>query len=227
MKAKFGAIVVAGSGKIGGHVASRNRFGSYFRTKVTPVNPQTESQSIVRNRFSAISGAWRSLESSARTSWNSVVSDFSKSDVFGDLRNPSGFNLYQRLNNNLITVSLPPIDIPPAVAVVDETAIISLTATAAIQLFSLLLSGDVPSTSRMKVFATPNLSPGVSFVDSEYRLISVQPEDSVTPQDLTSLYTNKFGPLVAGQKVFVRVVFIDIVTGLSTVLQSTSTIVAA
>ena len=37
MKTKFGAIIVAGSGKINGFVASKNRAGAYLRTKVTPV----------------------------------------------------------------------------------------------------------------------------------------------------------------------------------------------
>jgi len=36
MKTLFGAIVVDGRGKLGGHVASKNRHGSYFRTKVSP-----------------------------------------------------------------------------------------------------------------------------------------------------------------------------------------------
>jgi len=47
MKMKFGAIVVDGRGKIGGHVASKNRGGAYLRTKVTPSNPQTGYQAAV------------------------------------------------------------------------------------------------------------------------------------------------------------------------------------
>jgi len=40
MKTLFGAIVVDGRGKLGGHVASKNRHGSYFRTKVSQANQQ-------------------------------------------------------------------------------------------------------------------------------------------------------------------------------------------
>jgi hypothetical protein len=47
MKMKFGAIVTEGRGKIGGHVASKNKSGAYLRTKVTPVNRQSVAQSNV------------------------------------------------------------------------------------------------------------------------------------------------------------------------------------
>jgi len=86
MKIKFGALVVDGRGKIGGHVASKNRGGAYLRTKVTPVNPQTSFQNAVRNRLTAFAQAWRGLAASQRAAWNSSVSDFSKTDIFGDIK---------------------------------------------------------------------------------------------------------------------------------------------
>ena len=61
MKIKWGAMVVDGSGKLGGHVASKNRGGSYFRTKVTPTNPNSTSQAAVRSRLTALSQAFRAL----------------------------------------------------------------------------------------------------------------------------------------------------------------------
>ena len=85
MKAKFGSIVVAGSGKIGGHVASRNRGGAYFRTKVTPVNPNTPAQAAVKSRLTTQAQAWRSLTAAQRAQWNAAVADFARTDIFGDL----------------------------------------------------------------------------------------------------------------------------------------------
>ena len=40
-KIKFGMMMTDASGKLGGQVFSKNRGGSYVRTKVTPTNPQT------------------------------------------------------------------------------------------------------------------------------------------------------------------------------------------
>ena len=98
MKVKFGAIVVDGRGKIGGHVASKNRGGAYFRTKVTPTNPNSTAQAGVRNRMTSLAQGWRGLSASARLSWNNAVGDFAKTDIFGDIKQPSGINLFPTLN---------------------------------------------------------------------------------------------------------------------------------
>lgn len=93
MKTKFGAIIVDGRGKIGGHVASKNRGGAYLRTKVTPANAQTSAQNQVRNLFTSLTQGWRGLTQAQRDAWNAAVLDYSRTDIFGDIRNPSGINL--------------------------------------------------------------------------------------------------------------------------------------
>lgn len=214
MKAKYGAIVVAGSGKINGFVASRNRAGAYFRTKVTPVNPQTTAQLAVRNRLGSLSQDWRGLTDAQRAAWNGVVSSFAKTDIFGDLKNPTGFNLYQRLNNNLITVGETAIDVPPVVSAVDEVGLTSITATAGASTIAVVLTAAVPATSAVKVFATAPQSPGVTFVKSEYRLITVLAPSATTPVALGTAYVAKFGSWATGQKLFFKFVFVDIATGI-------------
>jgi hypothetical protein len=228
MKAKFGAIVVDGRGKLGGHVASKNRAGNYFRTKVTPVNPQTSSQSTVRNRLAGISAAWRALSAALRAAWNAAVGDFAKTDIFGDIKNPSGFNLYQRLNNNLITCGEAGISSPPLVTAVDAFASISLTAEdgTVAQSLSLVIDPAVEADHLVKVFATPPLSAGKSFVKSEYRLIEILPNSQTTPVNLLASYQAKFGSTgSAGQKIFVKVVQVEETSGLEGTPLSTSAIV--
>lgn len=225
MKVKFGAIVVAGRNKIGGHVASANRGGAYFRTKVTPINPRTSFQNTVRARLTSLSQAWRGLTDVQREGWNAAVSQFSRTDIFGDIRNPSGVNLYQRLNNNLLAVGEAAIDDVPAVAEVEVVDLIGITAVRLPQALSIDLSAAVPATSKVKVFATPSLSPGINFVSSEYRQIGFLDVDSPTPVDLLALYTARFGDLVQNQKVFVAIEFVNIDTGQTSTRQSISTIV--
>jgi hypothetical protein len=227
MKAKFGAIVVAGSGKIGGHVASRNRAGAYIRTKVTPVNPSTSAQLTVRQRLTNFSQAWRGLTEAQRAAWNAAVGAYARTDVFGDLKNPTGFNLYQRLNNNLNAVGQAALTLPP---IVDEVLTVNFTAlagAAGASTLALTLSGAVPAGTSMKVFATPGVSPGISFVKSEYRLIAVEAPAAASPVAEGADWETKFGDLVAGQKVFVKVVFVNNTTGQESNAQQLSTIVAA
>jgi hypothetical protein len=227
MKAKFGMVVVAGSGKIGGHVASHNRAGAYFRTKVTPVNPQSTAQLAVRNRLGTRSQAWRGLTDAQRSAWNAAVSAFAKTDIFGDLKNPTGFNLYQKLNNNLVTVGAAAITVPPIPAAVSTVTITSITPAAGTGLVPMVLSGAVPASTAMKVFATAPQSPGVSFVKSEYRLITTLAAATATPVALGTAYTTKFGSFTAGQKIFFKLVFTSTVTGQESLPVQVVTIAAA
>jgi hypothetical protein len=227
MKAKFGSIVVAGSGKIGGHVASRNRAGAYFRTKVTPVNAQTTAQLAVRNRLGTRSQAWRGLTEAQRAAWNGAVSLYARTDIFGDLKNPTGFNLYQRLNNNLVTVGAAAIVSPPQPAAVLTVGVTSIIPAAGTGLIPMVLTANVPAGTAVKVFATAPQSPGVSFVKSEYRLITTLPAATVTPVALGASYILKFGNWLVGQKLFFKIVFVNTLTGQESLPIQVATISAA
>ncbi len=230
MKAKFGAIVVAGSGKIGGHVASRNRAGAYLRTKVTPVNPSTTAQATARNRLAGISQGWRGLTAAQRSSWNQSVGDFSKTDVFGDLKNPSGFNLYQRLNNNLLNIGQSAITSPPLPVAVDYFTSLSLAAEdgTVAESFAITFAPAIAADHSVKVFATAPLSAGVNFVKSEYRQIGVATNSDTSPLDYLTEYQAKFGSTgTAGQKIFVKLVQVENASGIEGTPLEASAIVTA
>ena len=228
MKMKFGALVVDGRGKIGGHVASKNRAGAYLRTKVTPVNAQTGAQNTIRNRFTTLSQAWRGLTQAQRDAWIAAVGDYARTDIFGDLHNPTGFNLYQRLNNNLVTVGEAAIAVPPLPAAVGEVVASSIATAVGADTMSLAMTANVPAGTAVKVFATAPVSAGRAFVKSQYRLIAILPAAEATPYDLKAEYIAKFGGIgVAGQKIFVKLVAINTTTGQSGTPSSVSGIVAA
>jgi len=112
-KIKFGMMMTDARGKLGGQVFSKNKGGAYIRTKVTPVNPATVAQQLVRAIFAFFSQNWRALTEAQRTAWNAAVSNFTSTDIFADVRTPSGFNLYKKLNQNLLLISAAPIATPP------------------------------------------------------------------------------------------------------------------
>src|SRR4030042_5102037 len=169
MKAKFGAIVVDGRGKLGGHVASKNRAGSYFRTKVTPTNPNTAAQVLARSRLATLSVAWAVLTDAYRAAWNNATELWKSTNIFGDLKNPSGFNLYQRLNNNLAQVGVAAMNTPPQPAAIaagptfsfipDNTGTMVLTfaPTPVPAGFAVLIDGTAPSRPGTK-HATPSFA---------------------------------------------------------------------
>jgi len=230
MKTKFGAIIVDGRGKLGGHVASKNRSGSYLRTKVTPINPQTSAQSTIRNRLGGISSGWRALTPAQLLAWNGAASDFAKTNVFGDSIKPSGFNLYQTLNNNLIMCGEAAIPSPPVPVSVDSFTSIVLTVEDATdeELFSLAITPAVEDDHLVKVYATAPMSAGKSFVKSEFRLIGIMPNSQTSPWDGTTAYQAVFGSTgEVGQKIFCKVIQVEGSTGIAGIPLSCSSVVVA
>lgn len=227
MKMQFGAIVVAGSGKIGGHVASRNKAGAYLRTKVTPVNPQTGYQLEVRERLAGLSQAWRDLTESQRQAWNAAVMDFSRTNVFGELKNPSGFNLYQRINNNLLTIGAASRTTPPQLQSPEANGTMDLAADVSANSVTLTFDTALDLTTRAKIFATAQLSPGKSFVKNEYRLIQILTDADASPLNIFAAYTAKFGALSVGKKIYVKMVRVQDTSGIEGLPIEASTIVVA
>jgi hypothetical protein len=221
MKVKFGSIVTEGRGKINGHVASKNRGGAYFRTKVTPVNPKTVAQVLVRSRFGNFATAWRNLTQAQRDAWNAAVSNYARTDIFSDLRNPTGAQLYQRLNNNLVASGGTQISSPAANKGVSTVTIGALTYTSGTPALSIAFSAVVPALTRVKVYASPPLSAGVNFVKSQLRLITTFAPAATSPQNILSAYTTKFGAVGAvGTKIFIFFEFVDQTSGLNSARQS-------
>lgn len=216
MKIKWGSLVVDGRNKIGGHVASANRAGAYLRTKVSPKQPASIYSATVRARFSSIATSWKSIAASARTLWNNAVSDYKSSDIFGDIKSPSGFNLYQKLNNNLVNCSIAMITTPPLPINVTQVKTLSLTAVHA-GAITLTYTDAIPAAEAMIIRATPALSPGKSFVKSEFRQIQVALTADTSPLIITTAYGTKYGAVgAAGEKIFVEVERVSTVTGQAT-----------
>lgn len=214
MKVKFGAIVVDGRGKIGGHVASKNRSGSYFRTKVTPVNPQTSFQNAVRSRLANFSAEWRTLTQAQRDAWNAAVVNFSQTNIFGDGVNPTGKNLYTALNGNLSNIGEANILVPPTPVAVVESSISAISFEDATVAADVTLTLDaVDPGQHYLVFASAPTSPGVGFFKNRLRQIAVHDGQTGTSVDVTAAYVAKFGNPIAGQKAGFKIVPIDNTTG--------------
>lgn len=204
--------MVDGRGKINGSVASKNRAGAYVRTKVTPVNPDTPSQRGIRTLLASLSSAWRGLTQSQRDAWNAAVDDYQSTDIFGDLRKPTGKNLFTALNINLTNAGQSVITAPVSPAGVTGIAIDGLTINITTPAYELAHSlGDASIT--VLLFATAPLSAGVSFVKSEFRLIQTFAGNASSPVDFETAYVAKFGTPPAGSKVFVRCLPVNNTTG--------------
>lgn len=213
-KVKFSALVSEMRNKLNGSVFARNRGGAYLRTKVTPVNPQSLAQVAARSLLTTFAQSWRTLTEEQREQWNSVVDQWARTDVFGDVVNPSGSTLYTRLNINISNAGGSTIVSPPSPVGADALTLLTVTADVSDSQVDIAFApGAVPADHTMYVEATPMLSPGISNANSKFRKIATVAAAGATPFDAYTAYVAKYGNLVAGQKLFVRAKFINKLTG--------------
>lgn len=215
MKIKWGALVTEGRGKLGGHVASKNKSGAILRTKVTPVNPQTSAQASARSRLGGNSQAWSVLTEEQRSSWNALASETSKTNIFGDQYFPSGKNLFTSVNNNLVMIGRPQIAEAPVFA--ELPFIIGMTAgvvsSAGEINLTINVSGSVVGNA-LVIEATAPSSAGKYNFDGAFRKIFVAITGAVpTPQALQTAYVEKFGFPVEGKKIAFRAYYVSVSGG--------------
>lgn len=206
-KIKFGAMMVDARGKLGGHVFAKNRGGNYIRTKVTPVNPSSSAQTAIRALFAAITAGWSTLTTAQRAAWNGAVGDWATTDIFGDLKNPSGKTLYQRLNQNAQNVGYSALTSPPAKATLPEDVVTAVDI--AVGAGTLTLTGASASASATILLSgTPSLSQGTTFVKDRLRNIGSQVASTYAAATAYTDYVAKFGAPTAGDNVHIAIQYV-------------------
>lgn len=204
-KIKFGMMMTDARGKLGGQVFSKNRGGAYVRTKVTPSNPRTLTQMESRSALGVTSSAWNGLTDSQRASWNSAVDEFKRTDIFGDLKTPSGKNLFVRLNKNLLGVGALIIDNAPVkveIPAMNATAVTFDPGVGTVNFANFL---SVPAGMHLQVSATPILSAGISYVKNKLRVIDIQNAGAITPATIGAAYLARFGTPDLGANVYFQI----------------------
>jgi hypothetical protein len=207
MKIKWGALVVDGRGKIGGQIASKNGAGAYMKNKVTPSNPQTARQTAVRALFGAISAGWSALTTAQIAGWNGAVADWTNTNIFGDLKKPSGKALFQRLNNQAQSAGLSAVLTAPGKLDMPNSPVTAVPIGVAAT--TLDLSGaDTSASTQVVVWATPPVSAGTKNVKTKLRQIYAVAGDSYVAADAFTAYEAKYGTIEVGQNIFVGVKYV-------------------
>lgn len=211
-------------GKLGGQVFSKNRSGAIVRTKVSPVNPQSVSQSRVRNIFGSLSSAWRNLAEVDRLAWIAQATTTVKTNIFGDNYNTTGKNLFVSLNSNLGTCGLPAILTPAEpqpTGYVDQLEGVYDIAGEEFSITRVL--NDVPAGSYLVFEATAPSSAGIYNFKGKYKVfLVVLASATVTPELYYNAYNEKFGNPAEGQKIGFRVKIVTPAGNASTYASATT-----
>ncbi len=228
-KVKFGAIAVDARNKVGGIVYSKNQYGAYVRTKVTPANPQSTYQVSVRNNFKDLSVSWGAvLTASQRAAWIAFAADHKVTDVFGSQLTLSGLATYQRLNRVLYQLGVTTIADPPADLAVTALLTAPVTAVAGVAAFDAAFTATPLGADEMiYLWATPPLPAGVNYLSNRLRMTAFSAAAQASPFDFLAEYVARFGTLIVNQRIGVIVGTVDSTKGaVSQGIQSIVTVAA-
>lgn len=197
-------IDIPTSGSIGNQTNSRNRSGQYKRQRAIPVQPRTVAQVAARSRLTSQSAAWRGLTDAERASWNAFAQSFTITNSLGQTINLTGAQCFIKVNTVNLLLGTATVSDPPALPTFVAVLVTGLTATAGTPLLEAAGTSPASGTSYM-FFASPQVSAGVTF-NGNYRYLANFTAATSGNFVLTTAYTTKFGALIAGKRIFVKVV---------------------
>ena len=231
MLVQYGGGILDARGSIGGQTASRNRFGNYFRARITPVNPQSPRQNAIRAIIQLLAQAWsNTLTQAQRDQWEVYAGNIVRQNALGAQIFLTGFNHYIRSNAPILQaldtrvddgpfiLSLPPGD-PQMVGTVDEAGQQISVA------FDDTLDWVDQDDGHMFIYMSEPKRAGTNFIGGPFRFAGAIDGDSTTPPTSPTVLTVPF-PVAETQVVVVRARISEDDGRLSDLFRSQSTVTA-
>jgi len=117
-------------GKVGGIVFSRNTWGAYIRNCVSPVQPRTARQNLIRQKMTLLAQRWRDvLTSTQRDAWSAYAIATNKGPRLGAKAPLNGLIAYIRYNVVTTSNGLAPLDTAPTMPGEAPMPLCSITGT--------------------------------------------------------------------------------------------------
>ena len=174
-------------GSIGGTVFSRNRFGNYIRARITPVNPQSSRQSVVRSAVQFLAQRWsNTLTQLQRDGWEVYADNIVRVNKLGAQIKLTGFNHYIRSNVGRSQAFATIIDVPPVILTLapGDPAFV-VTGSEATQLISVVFDDTLDwanqDNGHMLVFMSQPKTTGTNFIGGPWRFAGSIDGNSTTP----------------------------------------------
>ena len=111
---KTTALASEVKGKYQGTVFSSNRGGAYIRNNKTGQKNTNPNSSKRKSNLSFLAQQWKGLSAEAQNAWNEAITSYPTQNIFGDARNPTGYELFMRLNATQLNFGYPTITLPLA-----------------------------------------------------------------------------------------------------------------
>ncbi len=192
------------SGKRGINVSMQGQFGQVSRALAIPANPRSPAQMTIRSILTRVSGAWRGLQETQRAAWMTAAKEVKSDTRLGQNGALSGFQLFAKINWNLLRFGQAQVDAPPARPQFPGLAPTGLVITNTGGTVALKLTCPTDPGTNTIVRASEPVSQGRETC-RDCRIVGLCPAPAQGAADITALYTARYGVPPVGKKVFVQV----------------------
>jgi len=188
----YAPLVTAIKGSIGGVTFQNNTAGHIIRTRTRPHRPLTKIQRQGQPVLLQWLPQWRALDLPTQTLWNDFALAHPHTDMWGRLRQLTGFNFFARLNSQLARIYVAPLTSPPAYALPDPCTSVIITLTAA-HLNVDYTPDPAPAGLSIVFYLTRPLWRSGTPFRQYFRLIFVCPSSAPGSWNLEQAWSAKFG----------------------------------
>jgi hypothetical protein len=197
-------IDIPQTGKLGLVVSYKGRNGLIRRSRVVPANPRTPDQTLIRSNLASQARSWRGLTDPQQAAWITAAANIRSNPTLGQSGPLTGFQMFTKINCALLAIGNDPVQLPPAIPVIDPLPITGLEITNTAGAITLkLATTDTPPEGTM-LWGCPPQSAGVHRPVSP-RFLGPLGIPTANKVDITSAYTARFGTLAANLRIFVQV----------------------
>jgi hypothetical protein len=192
------------TGKLGQTVTWKGRTGQLRRIKVTPKNPRSGAQQIIRARLAAQAAAYDALTDVQQQAWISAANQVRTRSTLGQSGALTGSQLFIKVNCTLQLIGAPTVTAPPLKSLMAVLPVSGLEITNAAGVVTLkLATTDAPPDGTILRACEWQKSGTRRAVG--YRVLGTLDSPVAGKIDITALYTARFGAPPPNSRVFVAV----------------------
>ncbi len=197
-------IDVPTSGKIGLTVTYPGRNGLIRRAWVSPANPKTGAQLLVRSTLTTVARAWRGLTELQRQAWIALAGTLQTQPVLGQSGPLTGSQLFTKINAANLAIGGELVNTPPAIPPDFDTKItgVEITNTGGNVVINLVAPDSPPEGTTLRGAAPQSAG---SYRPVSFRQLGTLDSPVGGKINVTAAYTARFGVPPVGTRVFVQV----------------------
>lgn len=214
-----GGLISQVNGTVDNKVYYRGRWGNVVRAWVNPANTITAKRTAIRALFASLMSLFNSLTPDMQDDWDKFAQYQKRFNRLAQPYIPTGLQVFLERNMNLGIMSQGPLLIPP-----DDTNLMPVISGSIGTLTPLVFNINAtffdntnitPAGFGIVYYATDNQPPGRSFMSNRYRLVNYRfNPNNITNFDISIEWTNAWtGPRITGQKIFLKLLTINTLTG--------------